>query len=111
MEKTRRAGRGGRTAGAFPGIQADVVMIAPRADEGGLAAEALLQLEAEDAAIEGEGAVDIGNLEMNVADIDARIDGAGGGHNRQDTGDEGPLKKLKTSFPLARGPKRFNLKL
>ena len=52
-----------------------MVMVAPGRDEGGLAAVALHQLEAEHAAIEGERALEIGHLEMDVADPDAGIDG------------------------------------
>ena len=52
------------------------MVIAAGRDEGRLVAVAQLQLEAEHAAVEVEGAVEIGDLEVNVADVDVRIDGA-----------------------------------
>jgi hypothetical protein len=52
-----------------------VVVIAPGRHEGRLGAVALHQLKAEHAAIEGERALEIRHLEVNMADPDARIDG------------------------------------
>ena len=69
-----RAGRGRRAAFALPGVQPDVVMVAAGRDEGGARAVALDQLEAEHAAIEGERAVDVGDLEMDMADPGSGID-------------------------------------
>ena len=51
-----------------------MVVIAAGRDEGGARAVARGQLEAEHAAIEGEGALDVGHLEVDVADARARID-------------------------------------
>jgi hypothetical protein len=51
-----------------------VVVVAAGRDEGYLLAEALLQLESEHAAVEGEGAIEVGDLEVDVADVDAGID-------------------------------------
>lgn len=71
--------RGGWTAAeAFPGVQADVMMIAARRDEGRLRAEALHQREAEHAAIERQRTLQIRDLEMDMAD--AGSGGDGGGH-------------------------------
>ena len=50
------------------------MVVAAGGDEGGVLAVALHQLEAEHAAVEVEGAVDVGDLEVDVADVDAGID-------------------------------------
>jgi hypothetical protein len=51
-----------------------MVVVAAGRDEGRLAAEALLELEAEHVAPEAERAVEIGDLQVDVADPHARID-------------------------------------
>jgi hypothetical protein len=58
--------------------EADMVVIAAGRHEGGLGAVALHQLEAEDAAIEAERPVEIGHLQVDMADPHAGIDGTGG---------------------------------
>ena len=50
------------------------MVVAAGGDEGGVGAVALHQLEAEHAAVEVEGAVDVGDLEVDVADVDAGVD-------------------------------------
>ena len=50
------------------------MVIAARRDEGGFVAQTLLQLEAEDARVEGERALDVGHLEVDVADVYTGID-------------------------------------
>jgi hypothetical protein len=60
---------------AFPGIQPDVVVVAARRDECRVGAVALHQLEAEHAAIEAQRALEIGDLEMNMAYSGAGDDG------------------------------------
>ena len=50
------------------------MVVAAGRDEGGVGAVALHQLEAEHAAVEVERAVDVGDLEVDVADVDAGID-------------------------------------
>ena len=50
-----------------------MVVVAGR-DESCLVAEALLLLEAEDVSVEGERTVDVGDLQVDMADVDARID-------------------------------------
>jgi hypothetical protein len=57
-----------------PGIEADVVVVAARRDEGSFVADPLLQLEAEDPGVEVERPVEVGDFEMDVADVDAGID-------------------------------------
>ena len=51
-----------------------MVVVVAGGDEGGLVAHPLLQLEAEDADVEAERALDVGDLQVDVADVDARID-------------------------------------
>ena len=65
---------GGPAAFRLPRVQADVVVVAAGGDERGLVAVAEHQLEAEHALVEGERAVDVAHLEVNVADVNARID-------------------------------------
>jgi len=62
-------------AAAVPGVEAYVVVIAPRGDERGLAVPYLLDLEPEHAHVEGQGAIEVGHLEVGVPDRDARVDG------------------------------------
>ncbi len=54
-----------------------MVVIAAGREERGLRAVALRQLEAEHAAVEAEGAIKVGDLEVDVADPCAGIDGRG----------------------------------
>jgi hypothetical protein len=51
-----------------------VVVLAASRHESGRVAHALLELEAEDAAVELEGSIDVRHLQMDVPDVDARID-------------------------------------
>src|SRR5262249_18621190 len=68
------AGRGRRTAFALPGVDAEMMVVTTRRKERGLRSVAGGELETEDAAIEGERALDIGHLQMDVTDPHARID-------------------------------------
>lgn len=61
----RRSRRGRLAARA---LQADVVVIAARRQEGGLAAVSLRDLEAQDAVVKGDGAFQVGHLQMHVTD-------------------------------------------
>ena len=56
-----------------------MVVVAAGGDEGRLVAQPLLELEAEHPAVEVERAVEVGDLEVDVADVDAGIDRSGGG--------------------------------
>ncbi len=56
------------------------MMIAAGADEGGLRSELLHELKAERAAVKGQGPIEIGDLEMDVANVDSRINGGGRAH-------------------------------
>ncbi len=51
-----------------------MVVVAAGRDECGLIAGPLLELEAEDPAVEGEGTFEVGDLQVDVADVDAGID-------------------------------------
>ena len=66
--RRRRAARGS------PRVQADVVVVAARRDERRLVAHPLLHLEAEHARLEAERALDVRHFQVDVADVDARID-------------------------------------
>src|SRR5262249_16705995 len=62
-----------RAALAFPGVQPNVMVVAPRRDEDRLATVARLFLEAEDVAPEAQRSLDVGNLQVDVANINAGI--------------------------------------
>ncbi len=66
------AGRGWGGAQAFPGVEADVVVIAPRREKSRALAYARLDREAQHLGVEGYGAVEIGHLEMDMADAGLR---------------------------------------
>ena len=53
-------------------------MVAAGRDERGLVAVPLHHVEAEDVAVEGERAVDVGDLQVDVADVDAGVEAHGG---------------------------------
>jgi hypothetical protein len=82
VEEAGRAGRWRGAAEAVPGVQADVVMVAARADEGRLRAHPLHQLEAERAAVKIERALKVGDLQVDVADVHAGVNGFTGFHSR-----------------------------
>ena len=52
------------------------MVVSAGGDERGLRAVALHELETENAAVEAEGAVEVGDLEMNMADAGAGGDGS-----------------------------------
>jgi hypothetical protein len=71
-----QAGSSGRwrgTTGAFPGVEADVVMVAASGKKSGLAAEALGEFKTQNIAIKSERAVKVRDLEMDMADADLRM--------------------------------------
>src|SRR5579871_291482 len=61
-------------AAALPGIEPDMMMIAARGNERRLRTDALHQVETEHAAIKGERAIDVGDLEMDVTDAHSAVD-------------------------------------
>src|SRR5262249_22791137 len=66
-----RAGRGGLAAGAFPRVEAEMMMVAASGEKGGAVPHLGDQVEAEQIAIKADRPVEIGDLEMNVADARA----------------------------------------
>jgi hypothetical protein len=70
------------TAFAFPGIETDMVMVTARGNEGRAGTEALHQFEAEHAAVETQRTVEIGDLEVNMADPRSCNDRGILGHGR-----------------------------
>jgi hypothetical protein len=61
-------------AAAFPGVETNVVVIAASGEESRFRATAEHQLETEDTTIESERALEIGHLEMDVANTDTGVD-------------------------------------
>ena len=72
--ETRVPGRRRRAAERLPGVEPDVVVVAAGADERSLLAVARLELEPEHTAPESERALEVGHLQVDVADVDAWID-------------------------------------
>ena len=62
-----------RTAQAFPRIQAEVMMIPASRNKRRASTEALRQLEAKDATIKCQRALQVGDLEMHMADPHVRM--------------------------------------
>lgn len=69
--------RRGRSPLALPGVQAEVMVVPSRRDERGLCAVPLGQLEAKDAAVEPQRPLQVGDLQMDVADLHLRVDRGG----------------------------------
>ena len=59
----------------LPGVEADVVVIAAGGEEGCGVADTRGDVEPEDALVEGEGALEVGDAEVNVAHAGLRMDG------------------------------------
>ena len=74
------AGRRRLASRTLPGVEANVVVVAAGGHESRLLAIHLLQFEAEHAAIEVEGPLDVGHLEVNMANARAGRDRGGGNH-------------------------------
>ena len=65
---------------AFPGVEADVVVIAAGRNERRARTQPLRHLKAEHAAVKRQRAIEIGDLEMNMPDPGAGDDGGIVGH-------------------------------
>ena len=98
VEETRVAGRRRRAAAALPRVQADVVVIVARGDEGRVLAHPLLQLEAEHADVEVERALDVRHLQVDVADVGARIDRL---RHAETVPRQGRVKLISSSRPVS----------
>ena len=68
MLQTRGAWSRRPAVGAFPGVETDVVMVSPCRQKRGLSSEPLGQLQPDDIPVEGERALEIGDLEMDMPD-------------------------------------------
>jgi hypothetical protein len=69
-----RAGGRRRAAKTFPGVQSDVVMVAAGREKRCARTVALRQLESEHVTIEPQRAIEIGHLQVHVANTDACMD-------------------------------------
>jgi len=72
--ETGRARRRRRAAAALPGVQPDVVMVSTGAEEGGGIAHPLRDLESQYTVVERQRTIQIGDLEVNVSNVDAGVD-------------------------------------
>src|SRR5947209_12287037 len=63
------------TSGAFPGIQADMMMVSACRNKGRLRSIALHQFEAKDSAVEVKRTLQLGDLQMNMTNTHSGIDG------------------------------------
>lgn len=97
VEETGGARCGRVAAEAFPRVETDVVVIAAGGDEGGLGAVALGEFETEHAAVEIECALQVGDLQMDVADAGTGGDGRRGSHASRVSD---LLKKRKKPCPV-----------
>ena len=64
-----------RAAKALPGVQPDVVVVAAGGEERRARAVPLRQLEPEDVAVKPERPFEVGDLQMDVTDPDAGVNG------------------------------------
>jgi hypothetical protein len=78
VEEAGGAGGGWAATEGLPGVEADVMVVAAGREEGGGVAEAGGDVEAEDAVVEVQGALEVGDLEVDVAYVDAWGDGWNG---------------------------------
>jgi hypothetical protein len=69
------AGRGRRTARALPRVQADVVVVTARRKKGRLVTQADQEIKAHQVAVETDGPVEVGDPEVDVADVGPGGDG------------------------------------
>src|SRR5688572_17042233 len=104
MEEAGGARSGGTSSGALPGVEPDVVVVPARRHERSLAAHARLQLEAEHVAVEPNGTVEVGDLEMNVTYLRALINRVG--HARRIVRRTDQPSKIVGSRGSAAGSKR-----
>ena len=80
--EARGARRRRAAAFALPGVEADVVVIAASRNECRLAAEHLLQLETQHAAVEIQGALKVRDLEMHMPNAGTGWKGWVTGHDQ-----------------------------
>ena len=75
VEQAGGAGRRRPAAGALPGVQSDMVVVAAGRQERRLPPVELLHLEPEHPGIEADRPVDVGHLQVDMADARSRRDG------------------------------------
>jgi hypothetical protein len=73
--KARRATRRWLSAAALPRIEPDVMVVATGAEKGGARAHALGYVESQHPLVESQRSIEIRNLQVHVANIDAGVDG------------------------------------
>src|SRR6476620_720476 len=73
MIESRRIAMRRRTAVTFPCVQSDMVMIAAGGEERRLASVTLREFESQHITIERNCALEVGDLQMNMADADLRV--------------------------------------
>src|SRR5204863_9589898 len=71
-----------RAVARLPGVQPEVMVIAAGGDERRLVAVPLHDVEAQDVPVEAQRLVDVRDLEVDVADVDALIDAHARGRYR-----------------------------
>lgn len=76
MEKSRRSGGGRMTSLALPRIESDVMMIPACREKRRLPPVTLGHLKAEDILVEVDGAIKVGDLEVDMPDARTRMDWA-----------------------------------
>jgi hypothetical protein len=84
-----------------------MMMVAARGDERGLCAEALHELEAKHAAVEPEGTVKVGYLQVHMADADAGSEGRRSGVRHGCSMAQGS-NIAKPHAPAAPAPDKFS---
>src|SRR4051794_36664802 len=73
MIQTGGARRRRRSTSTFPCVQSDMMMITAGGEECRLSSVTLCQFEAEHIAVEGQRAIQVGDLQMNVSNADLRV--------------------------------------
>lgn len=76
MKEPRSPGGGGMTSLALPRIESDVMMIPACCEKRRLPTVTLGHLKAEDIPVEVDGAIKVGDLEVDMPDARTRMDGA-----------------------------------
>lgn len=74
VEQARCSGRGRGAASALPGVESQVMVIATSGQECGLGSIALSELKPKDPLIKGKGAVNVGNFQVDMANVDPWVD-------------------------------------
>ncbi len=76
--QTRSAMSGRMATGTFPRVQPNVMMVAAGREKGRLISKSLHEEKPRNIPIKTDGAIEIGDLEVDVADAGSRGNGVGG---------------------------------